>query len=204
MKKKLIVVALTFAAFQSCAGTKAENPPTANRELRSQGEAQAHAQDSRSEITSPENVSASVDKTALLNELHHINQREIALAEIAKAKASTPAAERMADAVIATHERLDASVEKVADRAGVELGAYQAATHEQAIMDSLRGLEGPSFDRAFLRSIKIGHENAAADLKRARSQTKDPLLRQAINETLPELVKHKRQSKRAEQRIKNM
>jgi predicted outer membrane protein len=203
MKKRLIVVAACLTTLAACSGTQG-NTPVSSRELQAQGAAQAQAQDSRSENPLPESDPALVQKTAVLNELHHINQREIALAEIAKAKATTAAAERVADAVIATHEKLDARVETAAERAGVELGAYQAATHEQAVMDSLHDLNGKDFDRAFLENMKMSHENAAADLRRAKQSTKDPLLTRAINETLPELEKHKRQSRRAEQRVKNL
>jgi predicted outer membrane protein len=201
MKMRLLVMAACFTTLAACSGSRG-NTPESSRELQAQGAAQAQAQDSRSEDPLPESDPALVQKTIVLNELHHINQREIALAEIAKSKASTAAAERVADAVIATHEKLDSGVEDVARRAGVELGAYQAATHEQAVMDSLRDLNGKDFDRAFLASMKMSHESAAADLRRAKQYTKDPLLSRVINDTLPELEKHKRQSRRAEERVR--
>jgi len=203
MNKKWLMLAGGLFSLAACSGTRG-NTPESSPELQAQGAAQAQAQDSRSQNPLPRPDPDQVQKTVLLNELHHIHQREIALAEIAKGKASSPQAERVADAVIRTHEELDAKVEKAAAGAGVELGAYQAATHEQAVMDSLREMEGRDFDRAFLLSTRISHDSAAADLRRAKKETRDPALRQAINETLPALEEHRRQSRRAEEKVKAM
>lgn len=188
--------AVLLAACSSQSGTQATS-----EEMQEQGVVQAQAQDSRSENPNPQMDPMMVQNTMVLNQLHHINQKEIAMAELAKSKTTGMQAKNMADRLIADHEKMDERLKIVAERAGVELASFQPATHEMAMMDTMKELEGKQFDQAFMQSMKASHEMALENLRAAKRLVKDPQIIQAINEAMPQIQKHHRSSRAAAQNV---
>lgn len=191
-----VCAAALLTACSSQSGSQATS-----EEMQEQGVAQAQAQDSRSENPNPQMNPMMVQNTMVLNQLHHINQKEIAMAELAKSKTTGMQAKNMADRLIADHEKMDERLKMVAERAGVELASFQPATHEMAMMDTMKELEGKEFDQAFMQSMKASHEMAMENLRSAKRMVKDPQIIQAINEAMPQIQKHHRSSQAAAQNV---
>lgn len=198
---KLTLAGTCAAALVAVACSSQSGNQASSEEIQEQGAVQAQAQDSRSENPNPQMNPMMVQNTMVLNQLHHINQKEIAMAELAKSKSSGMQAKNMADRIIADHEQMDEKLKMVAERAGVELASYQPATHEMAVMDTMKDLEGKQFDQAFLQNMKLSHKMAMDDLREAKKVTKDPQILQAINEAMPQIQKHERHSRAASQNV---
>lgn len=141
-------------------------------------------------------------KELALNQMHHINQKEIAMAEMAKEKSENAQVKAMADKILADHQKLKDQVKSVADAETVSLHSFQPATHEAAFMDRLRSMEGAEFDRAFMTSMKMSHESALRDLRFSQSMVKDPEVAALIRGAIPSIRSHGQMSTTGASRIK--
>ena len=72
--------------------------------------------------------------------------------------------------------------------AGAAMGD-QAAAHKQA-MEDLGKLNGPEFDRKFVKTMAVDHRRVIDHLTTVRSKAKDPEFTQLIDKLMPMLQKH--------------
>jgi len=139
-------------------------------------------------------------KEMALNQLHHINQKEIAMAKLAKDKSQDQQVIAMADRILADHQQLETKVKSVADGEDVSLHSYQLATHEAAFLDRLEGMEGSEFNRAFLAQSRDGHALALRDLRGIRAR--DPEVAALIRSAIPSIRAHERMTTTGASRVR--
>src|SRR5262249_24107436 len=155
----------------------------------------------------------------VLGMLHWSNQREIALANLAKQKSSNSAVKDYADTIINDHQKTDAEVQSFATAHNVDLkqdlhamqekregqtatreartmppagrgGGGMSAENKKAI-DELSQLKGPEFDRQFVRTMAESHRKVIEHLKTARANpTTDRDVAQLLDKLLPAEQKH--------------
>jgi putative membrane protein len=152
--------------------------------------------------------------------LHWSNQREIALANLAKQKSSNSAVKDYADTIINDHQKADAEVQSFATAHNVDLkqdlhamqekregqtatgeaarpmppagtgGGGMSAENKKAI-DQLSQLKGPEFDRQFVRTMAESHRKVIDHLKTIRANpANDRDLAQLVDKLLPTEQKH--------------
>lgn len=134
-----------------------------------------------------------------LNELHHINQKEIMLSEMAQNKAQSPEIKQTAQKVMQDHQALEKQVETTAKEQKVELTSFSPSTSEKAMMSRLEQLSGQQFDQAYAQTMLHSHQMATQQLKMTRKQVKNPQITSLIDQAMPKISQHTQASKKAKQ-----
>ena len=125
-----------------------------------------------------------------LNQIHHINQKQMALAEIAEDESESSAIKQAAEKMEADHERLEDRIEEVAEKQDVDLKGFQPSTFEEAAIDGLDDLEGRDFDLAFVQTLRDDNRVATEQLEMLRTRISDPEIVALIDEALPTVRMH--------------
>ncbi|RZA00196.1 MAG: DUF4142 domain-containing protein, partial [Proteobacteria bacterium] len=145
---------------------------------------------------------ALMNREVALNQLHHINQKEIAMANLAASRSSRSAVKNTATRIKADHQALETRVEEVARARSVTLAKYTPATYEEVTMDKLEALEGADFDTAFAQVMKDGHKLTSAQLRILRNRVSDREVLALIDQALPKVRMHEEKSKNVLSSIK--
>jgi predicted outer membrane protein len=131
-----------------------------------------------------------IQSATTLNELQHLNKKQIDLAKLAESTAKSEAVLNMAHRIRADHEMLQKKVEAVAKKLKITLEPYRLAEPEQVIMDRLKSLQGRQFELAYMRVVDRGHRDVERTLSLVRADLVDPQVRGLMYETLPTLTAH--------------
>lgn len=137
----------------------------------------------------------------VLNQLHHLNQKEIEMIQLAQGKSQSEQMKTANQQVLSDHQALQGRVETIAKNENIQLKKFQPATYEKAVMDRLNSLEGSQFDQAFMKAMDRDHQAAMQQLRTARSEVQDPQIRSLIDETLPKLRAHHQASSQMHQQM---
>jgi putative membrane protein len=129
-------------------------------------------------------------KTQVLNRIHHINEKEIAVSKLAKKKAESDEVKGFADHMIQDHQNVDRKLKDLAKSEKIKLQSFQPAGFEKATLDQLSKLKGSQFDQAFVDVMKSGHQEALNTLDMFNREVKDPKIQNFIQEVIPSLKKH--------------
>jgi len=135
-----------------------------------------------------------MNREIALNELHHINQKEIAIAKLAAARARSEEIKTTASRIRRDHEAMENRVEAVARARSITLAKFTPATHEEVRMEGLKKLSGANFDYAFAQGMKDGHQLTTAELRILRTRVSDPEVVALIDQALPKVRSHERHS----------
>lgn len=177
--------------------TKAKNATRTAKHHRAMGttpaKRSAHNSPRRSAITAP-GVVRDMNREVALNELHHINQKEIALAKLAATQARSDEIRSSAARIQRDHEALETRVEELAKARQISLAKFTPATHEEVRMNALEKLSGANFDYAFAETMKDGHKLTTAELKILRARAADPEVVALIDQALPKVQSHEQHS----------
>jgi putative membrane protein len=144
-----------------------------------------------------------MQREMVLNRLHHINQHEIELAQLAQDKAQSTQVKSAAQMILQDHQKLDDQVRSSAQGFGFELQGFQAATHEKVGMDRIKSLSGSQFDQVFVSMMKAGHKEASEALKGLRADLKDTQLKSLIDAALPRIKAHRQMTASLERDLKS-
>ncbi len=126
----------------------------------------------------------------LLGKIHHDNQAEIELANLAKQNSSSDAVKKFADRIVADHSKADEQVVALAQSKNIDI-------------DKLRNLKGAEFDREFARAMVNGHQKAIDELTRARSQINDTEMVSLIDKLLPKFKQHLSMAQKLQDNLKS-
>jgi len=108
-----------------------------------------------------------------LNRLHHVNQTEIALADLALSKSVSPALQARAKQSKAASEQMDVRVKILADKRKIRLEKFSPATYEAAVNRQLNATEATDFDSAFMAATNRAHKDAFFQLAVARGEVRN-------------------------------
>jgi putative membrane protein len=125
----------------------------------------------------------------ILNQVHHINQKEIRLSQLALKQGERAEVKDFAKMMINQHQAADQKVAALAKSKKIDLRSFQPADFETVAVDQLKQLKGAPFDQAFMDAMKSGHQHAARDLQEAKDGTNDEQVKALLGEILP-TVKH--------------
>lgn len=105
-----------------------------------------------------------------LNRLHHVNQSEIALANIALEHSPSSTTLAMAQQTKEEHEQMEKRVVATADRMGIQLEDYSPATYEIAVKNELLRDDG-HFEQYVRTAMNRARSDAEYDLMVANAET---------------------------------
>jgi predicted outer membrane protein len=169
-------------------------PPTA-REARSKSSAQkARSKSSAMRARMSPEVSAKLNTTMVLSQLHQTNLMEIELAKMAQEKGSIDGVRAYANQLAQDHTSLDrmviAMAQKSGNRAAVGRSGHESA-QEKTLAKKLKSANGAKFDKLFLQQAASDHESLIRKLQQDREDASDDELEALIDKTVPILEQHK-------------
>lgn len=134
--------------------------------------------------TASEEASTKSSSAAILSQIHQADMKEIALARIAKDKASTDEVREYASQLIDDDTNADRSVVEIAQKTNVHLRDSGASRHQSA-HSKLNSAAGAEFDKQFLMQTNADHGRLIASLKQEREDTSDDDVEALIDKILP-------------------
>jgi putative membrane protein len=138
------------------------------------------------------NIQPSDVKTAMaFNQLHHINQKEIAMSQMALDKAQSEDVKHAARQMIQDHQALDNRLQESARNQNIDLLTFTPATHEKATMDQMKKLSGSQFDQAFLENMRGSHMEAEQTLSQLDRESDNQMVRTLVSEAMPKIRAHR-------------
>ena len=124
--------------------------------------------------------------------------QEIALAQVAQSKASSPNVKSLADRLLKDHQQNAQELESLAQSKGVTL---PPAKDDKAHTAKFEKLEGAAFDRAYTQMMVQDH-TTAINLFRQASKSKDSDVKAFADKTLPTLQEHHKLAHEAQDSLK--
>jgi putative membrane protein len=194
LQAKLLVAAIAFApAFARADDAKKTDSTTA---IPTQADrAQPPSQAQKMEHGSMDHDKKLTDDQ-VLRKLHHVNQEEIQVGQLAQQKGTTRDVKDFGDTLVRDHTKGDQDLKTLASKVNVDLEAMKNdARHQEKQqvmknkMDQLQKMTGKEFDRAFAQMMVNGHREAIEMVKTARADAK-PDVKSYLEKVLPVLQKH--------------
>jgi len=115
--------------------------------------------------------------------------QEVMLSEMAQDRAQAQSVTKFAMRMVGDHSKANAELSAMSTSRGqpppIEPAASFAAIHKR-----LGKLNGPAFDRAFMRVMVTDHQKAAALLRKQTKRTQDALVKKLIADQLPVIEAH--------------
>jgi len=141
----------------------------------------------------PEIVALSDDK--ILKVAQVANQSEIEAAQLASARAETPAVRDYAKMLVAHHGAAQRRTMRVASQLGLgpsmSPDAEELRTESSKQMEGLRDKQGKEFDRAYLDAQVEAHENVLRLIdSRLEPEAKQPSVKSLVRDLRPTVAKH--------------
>ncbi|WP_232293275.1 DUF4142 domain-containing protein [Stigmatella aurantiaca] len=148
-------------------------------------------------------VTIPADEKAYLERLHHANQQEIKLGEIAQQNASNPDVKSFGSMMVQEHTAADQKLMTYAQGKGLKLAEpkpindveKKAKVADKASMEKLQALKGAPFDSAYMANQLGAHDMVLGKLaagQQAFSGNADVLA--LINENIQHVSQHRQQA----------
>jgi putative membrane protein len=194
------VAALVVASLSGCSTSRKQ--PTAENSLANaaatpaaQPTAQAAtAKPAPKHATPSAEASSRSSSAAILAQIHQADLKEIAIGEIAEAKAATREVQAYAKQLVEDHTSADQQVVAMAQKMKVRLrDSASAGEHRRgsAADQKLNSATGPAFDRMFLQQTSADHDKLIRSLKQEREEASDDDIEALIDKVLPIFEQHK-------------
>ncbi len=140
---------------------------------------------------------------ATLSEMHHVNQGEIQMAELAKKNAQSKDVKKFAARMIKDHTSLDKQGSDFAKKHNITVGDDQIpkdAAHQadmkkgMDMMAKLQGLQGAPFDQAYMSAMADGHGEALAMVQAAHGKATDKSMKKLLGSAEKVIASHKKEA----------
>ena len=145
------------------------------------------------------------DENEYLSTLHHANQMEVQLGQLAQQKGVSKGVKDYGAKLMKDHQQADEKLMTYAQKKNLQLGEPKVDNDFKKTMKSamdaemakLQALEGPAFDRAFLAHM-VGHHDADIAKVMAGQQqfASNTELKKELDSLLPTLKQHRQQAHR--------
>jgi len=125
--------------------------------------------------------------------IHEVNAGEIAAGKIAETKASNADVKAYAREMVQAHTALDKQDAKAGGQSAAANAAIRdsVANANRAVSSELQSANsGAEFDKAYLNSQVMGHQNALSFLKAAQNQAQSADVKKLIAAAIPDVQKH--------------
>ena len=191
------VAALVATAVCACSANRQQPAPDANAALASPAAQPTQAAEAKRRVThvpSPE-VSSKNTSTAILEQMHQANLKEIAIGKIAEQKASSDEVRAYADQLVKDHTSADQMVVATAQKTGARLRdsttARRESAHGKSAEQKLSSASGAQFDRLFLEQTSADHKKLIGQLQQEREDASNDDVEALIDKMMPILQQHK-------------
>jgi putative membrane protein len=114
---------------------------------------------------------------------------EVALGELAVAKAAAPDVKQFAERMVADHGAANDKLAAIAEDAGIPVPTELNAEHA-AVRSQLEGLGGATFDLTYMRSQIVDHQKTAQLLEWEITSGQHAALQRFAAEVLPAVLEH--------------
>ncbi|MBV8757970.1 MAG: DUF4142 domain-containing protein [Deltaproteobacteria bacterium] len=134
----------------------------------------------------------------VMAQMHHVNQMEIAMGNVAQTKSTTQAVKSYGKMLVTDHQSADKDLLALAKKHGQTIPAFKP-TNEADQKDEkddadmaahVKTLKGADFDKDFLSMMVQGHEKVLAKLDTAMGMVTSDELKTAIQNVKPTVQKH--------------
>ena len=124
--------------------------------------------------------------------IHEVNAGEIAAGKIAETKASNADVKAYAREMVQAHTALDKQAKTGAQSAAANAAIRDSvANANRAVSSELQSANsGAEFDKAYLNSQVMGHQNALRFLQAAQNQAQNADVKKLIAGAIPDVQKH--------------
>lgn len=145
------------------------------------------------------------DEKAFLEELHHGNQREVQLGQLAQQQGSSKGVKDFGARMVKDHSAADQKLMTYAQKKNLQLGEPKAENDfdkkmedaNKATMAKLQSLQGPAFDRAYLAYMVGAHDTDVAKVMAGQQQfASNAELKKELDGLLPTLKQHREEAYR--------
>ncbi|NMO21547.1 DUF4142 domain-containing protein [Pyxidicoccus fallax] len=145
------------------------------------------------------------DEQDFLATLHHANQMEVQLGQLAQQKGVSKGVKDFGAKLVKDHQAADQKLMTYAQKKNMTLGEPKAdddfkktmKNADDAAMAKLQSLQGPAFDRAFLAHMVGDHDTDIAKVMAAQQQfASNTELKGQLDSLLPTLKQHRDQAHR--------
>src|SRR5579885_3511545 len=135
-------------------------------------------------------LSALADDGQVLSEIHHANQGEIQLAELATSRSLNPAVVDYARKLIKDHTAADQKTLALAKQEKIPVKKLPMTPEETADKRKLSNLSSDAFDEEFNKVMISDHKKVIGQLSEAEQTVSDPKVKSLIASLLPTLHHH--------------
>ena len=184
----VLVVTFVTLALSSCS-TSRQQPESASSVANTAASPAAHAttttaktKPAKRAIRSAE-ASGKATGAAVLSEIHRADLKEIAIGQMAQGKSSTNEVREYANQLVKDRTSADQEVIAMAQKKNVRLRdqtSRQGPEHAK-----LNTLNGPSFDKYFLRQTAADNDKLVRSLRKEREDASDDDIEALIDKILP-------------------
>jgi len=185
---QIFVAAVVAAALTGC-GTSRQQPSDANTTANAPATPAVRAtittaktKPAKRAIQSAE-TSGKATSAAVLWEIHRADLKEIAIGQMAQGKASTDEVREYANQLVKDRTSADQQVIAMAQKKNLRL--HDQTSRQGAEQAKLNTLNGPSFDKYFLRQTAAGHDKLVRSLRKEREDASDDDIEALIDKILP-------------------
>ena len=116
------------------------------------------------------------------------NREEVELGKLAQGKASSDAVKQFGQRMVEDHSAANQDLLQLAENKGMKL--QDKAPKADREMERLAKLQGPEFDREYVRAMVKDHKQDVAEFRRMHSGAVDPNLKAWVDKTLPTIEDH--------------
>lgn len=113
---------------------------------------------------------------------------EFELGQLAQGRASSDAVKQFGQRMVEDHGAANQELVQLAENKGMKLD--DKTPKPDRLMERLSKLQGPDFDREYVKAMVKDHKQDVAEFKRMHSGAVDPNLKAWVDKTLPTLEDH--------------
>jgi len=184
---KKILIPLTAVFFLASCGNNASTKDSVEK-ADSANEQKADTS-SNSSAAVKEPIKTDEESTSFLVKAANGGMAEVALAQLAKEKATDTAVQHFADMMIADHSAANEKVKALAAERNVTLPAAPSDDEQKKAAD-LGKKTGKDFDKDYVNAMVKGHEETLDLFKKVSGKTSDGAVKAFADNTIPTLEHH--------------
>jgi len=113
---------------------------------------------------------------------------EVELGQLAQGKASSDAVKQFGQRMVEDHSAANQELMQLAENKGMQLD--DKTPKPDRLLTRLSKLQGPEFDREYVKAMVKDHKQDVAEFRRMHSGAVDPNLKAWVDKTLPTLEDH--------------
>lgn len=138
---------------------------------------------------------ASASDKHFVQEATEDSNAEIALGKLAQEKSNSQDVKQFGERMVTDHTKLNDQMAPVAQQMGLTVSPDQMSPKDQALQTKLQGLSGQQFDQAYSKAMVKNHEEDLKKFKKEVASTKDPTLKQTVEQGEQVISEHLQMAK---------